>query len=54
MIELKTIDVIEIVALFLMTFLLGVSLNRTEKIRKIAQILQLISLAVVWICIFIK
>lgn len=54
MIEPTILNLVQIIALCIMLFFWGVSIDSDERARKIANTIWHFSLIIVWICIFLR
>lgn len=52
--NLTPVEVVNILACIAMIFFLGLQIEPSQKVQNIARILWVISLVVVWICIFLR
>lgn len=52
--NLTPVEVVNILACIAMMFFLGLQIEPSRKVQNIARILWVISLVVVWICIFLR
>lgn len=52
--NLSTVEAVKILACIAMTFFYGLQIEPSRKVQNIARILWVISLVVVWICIFLR
>ena len=52
--NLTPVEVVNIVACVIMMFFLGSQIETSKKVQYLARVFWLISLIVVWICIFLR
>lgn len=54
MIEFNALNVVNVIALCLMLFFWGLSIDRSEETQKVSKMIHWFFLAVVWICILVR
>lgn len=52
--NLTPVEVVDILACMAMMFFLGLQIKASEEVQNFARVFWLISLIVVWICIFLR